>query len=64
MLDTYDFEGDVWLCHSFEGQCHDITAFVCKIIHPILFVFVLCFRSLFREETSLKNRWLLQDPNL
>ncbi|CAJ1834149.1 unnamed protein product [Sphenostylis stenocarpa] len=27
MLDTYDFEGDVWLCHSFEGQCHDVTAF-------------------------------------
>ncbi|KAJ4973443.1 hypothetical protein NE237_006617 [Protea cynaroides] len=28
MLDTYDFKGDVWLCHSFKGQCHDITAFV------------------------------------
>ncbi|KAG4922748.1 hypothetical protein AAZX31_18G249000 [Glycine max] len=27
MLDTYDFDGDVWLCHSFEGQCHDFTAF-------------------------------------
>ncbi|KOM36779.1 hypothetical protein LR48_Vigan03g016000 [Vigna angularis] len=27
MLDTYDFDGDVWLCHSFEGQCHDVTAF-------------------------------------
>ncbi|KAM7520633.1 hypothetical protein LguiB_019595 [Lonicera macranthoides] len=27
MLDTYDFEGDVWLCHSFQGQCHDYTAF-------------------------------------
>ncbi|XP_030550844.2 PI-PLC X domain-containing protein At5g67130 isoform X1 [Rhodamnia argentea] len=27
MLDTYDFEGDVWLCHSFKGQCHDYTAF-------------------------------------
>ncbi|KAF8010151.1 hypothetical protein BT93_J0948 [Corymbia citriodora subsp. variegata] len=26
-LDTYDFEGDVWLCHSFEGQCNDFTAF-------------------------------------
>ena len=28
MLDTYDFDGDVWLCHSFKGQCHDYTAFV------------------------------------
>ncbi|EEF31391.1 PI-PLC X domain-containing protein At5g67130 [Ricinus communis] len=27
MLDTYDFRGDVWLCHSFKGQCHDYTAF-------------------------------------
>ncbi|KAL3525831.1 hypothetical protein ACH5RR_014203 [Cinchona calisaya] len=27
MLDTYDFEGDVWLCHSFKGECHDFTAF-------------------------------------
>ncbi|KAL6001675.1 hypothetical protein ACLOJK_007415 [Asimina triloba] len=27
MLDMYDFEDDVWLCHSMEGQCHDFTAF-------------------------------------
>ncbi|KAL9231279.1 hypothetical protein vseg_006525 [Gypsophila vaccaria] len=27
MLDTYDFEGDIWLCHSFGGKCHDFTAF-------------------------------------
>ncbi|RDY07810.1 PI-PLC X domain-containing protein, partial [Mucuna pruriens] len=27
MLDTYDFDGDVWLCHSFKGHCHDFTAF-------------------------------------
>ncbi|PRQ55103.1 putative PLC-like phosphodiesterase, TIM beta/alpha-barrel domain-containing protein [Rosa chinensis] len=27
MLDTYDFQGDVWLCHSFKGKCHDYTAF-------------------------------------
>lgn len=27
MLDTYDFQDDVWLCHSFKGQCHDYTAF-------------------------------------
>ncbi|KAK7381228.1 hypothetical protein VNO78_33759 [Psophocarpus tetragonolobus] len=27
MLDTYDFEGDVWLCHSFQGHCYDFTAF-------------------------------------
>ncbi|GMY12853.1 PI-PLC X domain-containing protein At5g67130-like isoform X1, partial [Fagus crenata] len=27
MLDTYDFQGDVWLCHSSGGQCYDFTAF-------------------------------------
>ncbi|XP_020533659.1 PI-PLC X domain-containing protein At5g67130 [Jatropha curcas] len=27
MLDTYDFDGDVWLCHSFKGKCRDFTAF-------------------------------------
>ncbi|OVA00836.1 Phospholipase C [Macleaya cordata] len=27
MLDTYDFDGDVWLCHSTGGKCYDITAF-------------------------------------
>ncbi|KAL5553596.1 hypothetical protein UlMin_040997 [Ulmus minor] len=27
MLDTYDFDGDIWLCHSFKGECHDFTAF-------------------------------------
>ncbi|XP_009373787.2 PI-PLC X domain-containing protein At5g67130 [Pyrus x bretschneideri] len=27
MLDTYDFKDDVWLCHSFNGQCYDFTAF-------------------------------------
>lgn len=27
MLDTYDFDGEVWLCHSFRGQCYDFTAF-------------------------------------
>ncbi|XP_060193039.1 PI-PLC X domain-containing protein At5g67130-like [Lycium barbarum] len=27
MLDMYDFDGDVWLCHSFGGHCIDYTAF-------------------------------------
>lgn len=27
MLDMYDFMGDVWLCHSFGGQCYNFTAF-------------------------------------
>ncbi|GAB2280174.1 hypothetical protein Dimus_014812 [Dionaea muscipula] len=27
MLDTYDYRGDIWLCHSFRGKCHSYTAF-------------------------------------
>ncbi|KAG4164840.1 hypothetical protein ERO13_A13G041300v2 [Gossypium hirsutum] len=27
MLDMYDFLNDVWLCHSFGGQCFNYTAF-------------------------------------
>lgn len=27
MLDMYDFNGDIWLCHSFEGKCYNLTAF-------------------------------------
>uniref|UniRef100_A0A453JI78 PI-PLC X domain-containing protein n=1 Tax=Aegilops tauschii subsp. strangulata TaxID=200361 RepID=A0A453JI78_AEGTS len=27
MLDTYDFKGSVWLCHSSGGKCNDFTAF-------------------------------------
>lgn len=28
MLDMYDFNNDIWLCHSFRGQCFNFTAFV------------------------------------
>lgn len=27
MLDMYDFNNDIWLCHSFRGQCYNFTAF-------------------------------------
>ncbi|KAL7591655.1 PI-PLC X domain-containing protein At5g67130 [Lactuca sativa] len=27
MLDMYDFENDIWLCHSFGGKCFNYTAF-------------------------------------
>lgn len=33
MLDTYDFEGDIWLCHSFGGQCYDYTKFVPSFVY-------------------------------
>ncbi|KAJ4963914.1 hypothetical protein NE237_023853 [Protea cynaroides] len=27
MLDMYDYENDIWLCHSFGGNCYNYTAF-------------------------------------
>ncbi|KAK4584651.1 hypothetical protein RGQ29_022400 [Quercus rubra] len=27
MLDMYDFENDIWLCHSIDGKCFNFTAF-------------------------------------
>ncbi|XAR57786.1 hypothetical protein NMG60_11026049 [Bertholletia excelsa] len=27
MLDMYDFNNDIWLCHSFGGNCYNYTAF-------------------------------------
>ncbi|XP_057770282.1 PI-PLC X domain-containing protein At5g67130-like isoform X3 [Salvia miltiorrhiza] len=27
MLDMYDFNNDIWLCHSFGGRCLNVTAF-------------------------------------
>jgi hypothetical protein len=27
MLDMYDFNNDIWLCHSLRGQCFNFTAF-------------------------------------
>ncbi|KAG9151469.1 hypothetical protein Leryth_015078, partial [Lithospermum erythrorhizon] len=28
MLDMYDFNNDIWLCHSFGANCYNVTAFV------------------------------------
>uniref|UniRef100_I1LHD7 Phosphatidylinositol-specific phospholipase C X domain-containing protein n=1 Tax=Glycine max TaxID=3847 RepID=I1LHD7_SOYBN len=27
MLDMYDFQNDIWLCHSFQSKCFNFTAF-------------------------------------
>ncbi|KAK9266203.1 hypothetical protein L1049_012536 [Liquidambar formosana] len=27
MLDMYDFNNDIWLCHSFGGKCYNYTSF-------------------------------------
>lgn len=28
MLDMYEFNDDIWLCHSFGGKCYEATSFV------------------------------------
>ena len=47
MLDTYDFRGDVWLCHSFKGQCHDYTAFVWTFYSLLIKLCEICFPFIF-----------------
>lgn len=42
MLDTYDFNNDVWLCHSFGGQCYNITAFVRLYYYLLNILFFIC----------------------
>lgn len=39
MLDMYDFENDIWLCHSFRGQCFNFTAFVINLLLPFSIFF-------------------------
>lgn len=36
MLDMYDFQDDIWLCHSFRGQCFNFTAFVSIPFSPVV----------------------------
>lgn len=38
MLDMYDFQNDIWLCHSFQGQCYNFTAFVI-LSNPLCYLF-------------------------
>lgn len=41
MLDMYDFENDIWLCHSFGGKCFNFTAFVSASCNGTLFTLFL-----------------------
>jgi hypothetical protein len=47
MLDLYDFENDVWLCHSFGGQCFNYTAFVSNKWFIYLLVFQIKYKIKF-----------------
>lgn len=37
MLDMYDFNNDIWLCHSFGGNCYNVTAFVSSSVYTSQF---------------------------
>lgn len=72
MLDTYDFNNDVWLCHSFGGTCYNITAFVrlyyqlnillsCVLKSKDILVVILIlspdlFFSLFSNQPSMSSK--------
>lgn len=57
MLDMYDFQNDIWLCHSFGGQCYSFTAFVSAILYKIcilVWVWVVYY--------SIMNGYVGQQP--
>ncbi|XP_058079663.1 cytokinin riboside 5'-monophosphate phosphoribohydrolase LOG4-like isoform X2 [Magnolia sinica] len=31
MPNMYDFNNDIWLCHSFGGQCYNLIAFMVTV---------------------------------
>ncbi|KAE8667662.1 PI-PLC X domain-containing protein [Hibiscus syriacus] len=72
MLHTYEYKGDIWLCHSFGGKCHDFTAFwlaICtlKQVEAFLSVNPLEIVTLFLEdyvETPNALSKLFQDAGL
>lgn len=36
MLDMYDFNNGIWLCHSAGGKCYEFTAFVSSAVYGVL----------------------------
>lgn len=36
MLDMYDFQNDVWLCHSTGGKCFNFSSFVSAWLYYLL----------------------------
>lgn len=61
MLDMYDFNNDIWLCHSFGGTCYNYTAFVSVLtkfrygtfcLFFVTFDFVLALLQDFRKFTN------------
>ncbi|WVZ23588.1 hypothetical protein V8G54_002132 [Vigna mungo] len=42
MLDMYEFNDDIWLCHSFGGKCYEATSFVSAGVTLHIYVFVKC----------------------
>lgn len=56
MLDMYDFNNDVWLCHSFRGQCFNVTSFVSESLTYSLIGFRVSY--IIRSPIN----WLVQKP--
>ena len=60
MLDMYDFENDVWIYHSFGGNCYNITAYVSKQI--LFFIFQLAYIITRRQSCDLMS--IFQEPSI
>ncbi|KAI9113646.1 hypothetical protein K1719_015573 [Acacia pycnantha] len=61
MLDMYEFQNDIWLCHSFKGQCFNFTAFqpaINTLKEDWINIGFLCLRCQKREaEEGIAYQW-------
>lgn len=58
MLDMYDFNNDIWLCHSFGGRCYNYTAFVSVLWVVISHMDIIDYRSR-KESVQLFSNHLI-----
>jgi len=65
MLDIYELDGDIWLCHSVYQKCYDFTAFVSTsemdlpdcILLPRLECGCLQFQKVYESKISAPARF-------
>lgn len=60
MLDMYDFNNDIWLCHSTGGKCYNFTAFVSTYIPSILMVLDSTLICIYFKGDSSSNMLIKQ----
>ncbi|KAK7294367.1 hypothetical protein RJT34_17256 [Clitoria ternatea] len=68
MLDMYDFENDIWLCHSIAGKCFNATSFqpainVLKDIESFMEANPSEIVTIFIEDYMISSQGLTKEVN-